>query len=56
MLRLGPLRTLLTTATIHNLDIIRLDVTLVYIYVMLEEELYMEHPDGYAASGKEAHV
>ena len=56
VLRLESLRTVLATATIHNLDIIRLDVTSVYRYVMLEEELYMEHPDGYAAPGKDDHV
>ena len=55
-MRLESLRTLLPVAAIRDLDIVQFDITSAYLHGALKEELYMEQPEGYAASGKEVWV
>ena len=51
-MRLESVRTL-AVAAIRDFDIIQFDVTSAYLRGTLKEELYMEQPDGHAATGKE---
>ena len=47
---------MLTLATLENWYITRLDVQSAYLYGKLNEEIYMEQPEGFAAPGQEHKV
>jgi len=49
-------RLLLVVAALENLDIQRVDVKTAYLYGDLDEEIYMEQPEGFKLSGKENKV
>jgi hypothetical protein len=51
--RLESLRTNLTIAAIHNLDVTQFDITSPYLHGTLKEVIYMERRDGYIAPEKE---
>lgn len=56
VMRLESLRVLLALAASRDFDIMQSDVMSAYLHGNLEEELYVEQPDGYAAPGKERWV
>ena len=47
---------LLAVAALENLDIQSVDVKTAYLYGDLDEEIYMEQPEGFKLSGKENKV
>jgi len=49
---LESLRTILALTTIGDLDIIQFGITSAYLHGTLKDEVYMEQPEGYVASGK----
>ena len=51
-MRLESLRTILALAAIRDLDITQFDITSAYLHGTLKDEVYMEQPEGYVASGK----
>jgi hypothetical protein len=54
--RITSIRTLLAIAAIHNLEIHQMDVKTAFLNGELEEEIYMEQPEGFIAPGKEKKV
>jgi hypothetical protein len=53
VMRLESPRTLLTIATIRDLDITQFDITSSYFHCTPKKGIYVEQPDGYIAPGKE---
>ena len=51
-MRLESLRTILALAAIGDLDIVQFGITSSYLHGTLKDEVYMEQPEGYVASGK----
>ena len=49
-------RLLLAVATLEDLDIQSIDVKTAYLYGNLDEEIYMEQPEGFKLPGKEDKV
>ena len=49
-------RLMLALAALENWYITGLDVWSVYLYGKLDEEIYMEQPEGFAAPGQEHKV
>jgi len=49
-------RLLLAVAALEDLDIQSIDVKTAYLYGDLDEEIYMEQPEGFKLSGKENKV
>ena len=47
---------LLAIAALEDLDIQSIDVKTVYLYGDLDEEIYIEQPEGFKLSGKENKV
>ena len=47
---------LLAVAALEDLDIQSIDVKTVYLYGDLDEEIYIEQPEGFKLSGKENKV
>ena len=56
VLKFQSLRIILAFANYYDLCIHQMDVTTAFLYGVLEEEVYMEQPDGYAKSGQENKV
>jgi len=54
--RLTTIRVLLALAASHNLLIHQMDVKTAFLNGDLEEEIYMEQPDGFAVKGQEGKV
>ncbi len=50
------LRLILSIATAKNLEMIQLDVTTAFLYGTLEEEIYMQQPEGFVIPGREQEV
>jgi len=50
------LRVILAIAAAKDLDMIQLDVKTAFLYGELEEEIYMEQPEGFVVPGKEKQV
>jgi Reverse transcriptase (RNA-dependent DNA polymerase) len=53
VMRLESLHTILALAATRDLDVIQFDITSAYLHGTLEEEVYMEQPDGYITPGLE---
>jgi hypothetical protein len=53
VVKLVSIRILLVIAAIHGLEIHQMDVMIVFLVGELEEEIYMEQPEGFEVSGKE---
>jgi len=49
-------RLLLAVAALEDLDIQSIDVKTAYLYGNLDEEIYMEQPEGFKLPGKEDKV
>ena len=47
---------LLAIATLHNLEIYQMDVKTMFLNGELEDEIYMEQPEGFVAPGQERKV
>ena len=50
------LRTMLSIATVLDLDIIQLDVKTAFLHGEIEEETYIKQPEGYVIPGRENEV
>ena len=53
MTRIVSIRVLITLASIHNLVIHQMDVKIAFLNGDLEEEIYMDQPEGCVVQGKE---
>ena len=56
MIRITSIRVLIALASIHNLVIHQMDVKTAFLNGDLEEEIYMDQPEGYVVSGNEKKV
>lgn len=54
--RITSIRTLIAIAAIYNLEIHQMDVKTAFLNGDLEEEIYMEQPEGFIVPGKEKKV
>ncbi|KAL2252267.1 UNVERIFIED_CONTAM: Retrovirus-related Pol polyprotein from transposon TNT 1-94 [Sesamum indicum] len=54
--RLTTIRVLIAIASVYNLPIHQMDVKTAFLYGELEEEIYMEQPEGFVAHGNEHKV
>ena len=54
--RYKSIRYLLAHTALHNWEIEAMDVKLAYLHGVLEEEIYMEQPEGFIAKGDEDKV
>ena len=51
--KITTLRFMIDVVAADNLELIRLDVKTVFLHGDLQEEIYMEQPKGFVASGQE---
>ena len=56
VVKFNSVRIILSIAAIEDLDIQQMDVKTAFLNGILEEEIYMEQPEGYIESGKKNHV
>ncbi|GJZ63797.1 retrovirus-related pol polyprotein from transposon TNT 1-94, partial [Tanacetum coccineum] len=54
--RITSIRTLIAIAVIHNLIIHQMDVKIVFLNGELDEEIYMQQPEGFVVKGQEHKV
>ena len=54
--RISSIRMLIAIATIHNLEIHQMDVKTAFLNGDLDEEIYMEQPEGFIVPGQEKKV
>ena len=54
--RISFIRMLIAIAAIHNLEIHRMDVKTAFLNGDLDEEIYMEQPEGFMVPGQEKKV
>jgi hypothetical protein len=54
--RLTTIRVLLSLAASHGLLVHQMDVKTTFLNGVLEEEIYMDQPDGFVAKGQEGKV
>ena len=54
--RITSIRMLLALAAVHDLKIYQIDVKTTFLNGELEEEIYMEQPEGFIVPGKEKKV
>ena len=54
--RISSIRMLIAIATIHNLEIHQMDVKTAFLNDDLDEEIYMEQPEGFIVPGQEKKV
>ncbi|KAL2252641.1 UNVERIFIED_CONTAM: Retrovirus-related Pol polyprotein from transposon TNT 1-94 [Sesamum indicum] len=54
--RLTTIRVLIALASVYNLPIHQMDVKTAFLYGELEEEIYMDQPEGFVAHGNEYKV
>ena len=54
--RMTTIRTLIALASVHGLIIHQMDVKTAFLHGDLEEEIYMDQPEGFVASGNERKV
>ena len=52
MTRVNYIRMFLAIATLRNLEIHQMDVQTVFLNGELDEEIYMEQPEGFSALGQ----
>ena len=56
MTRISSIRMLIAIAAIHNLEIHQMDVKTAFLNGDLDEEIYMEQPEGFMVPGQEKKV
>ena len=54
--RISSIRMLIAIAAIHNLEIHQMDVKATFLNGGLDEEIYMEQPEGFIVPGQEKKV
>ncbi|KAL0290713.1 UNVERIFIED_CONTAM: Retrovirus-related Pol polyprotein from transposon TNT 1-94 [Sesamum angustifolium] len=54
--RLTTIRVLIALASVYNLSIHQMDVKTAFLYGELEDEIYMDQPEGFVAHGNESKV
>ena len=54
--RIAIIRVLLALAASYSLYVHQMDVKIAFLYGELEEEIYMEQPDGFVVPGEENKV
>ncbi|PKI57121.1 hypothetical protein CRG98_022485 [Punica granatum] len=54
--RINSIRMILAVATLRNLEVHQMDVKTAFLNGDLDEEIYMEQPEGFVAPGKERKV
>ena len=54
--RVTSIRVLLSIAALHDLEIHQMDVKTAFLHDELEEEIYMEQPEGFVVPGQERKV
>ena len=54
--RISSIRMLIAIAVIHNLEIHQMDVKTAFLNGDLDEEIYMEQPEGFIVPGQEKKV
>ena len=54
--RISSIRMLIAIAAIHNLEIHQMDVKTAFLNGDLDEEIYMEQPEGFVVPGQEKKV
>ena len=54
--RISSIRMLIAIAAIHNLEIHQMDVKTAFLNGDLDEEIYMEQPEGFIVPGQEKKV
>jgi hypothetical protein len=52
----SSIRTFLSFVAMHNYELEQLDVKTSFLYGDLEEDIYMEHSEGFIVPGKEDYV
>lgn len=52
----NSLRTVLSLVAARDLDMIQLDIKTAFLYGQLEEELFLEQPEGFVVPGREDEV
>ena len=52
----SSIRTFFSIVAMHDLELEQLDVKTAFLHGELEEEIYMDQPEGYKVSGKENYV
>ncbi|GKA38822.1 retrovirus-related pol polyprotein from transposon TNT 1-94 [Tanacetum coccineum] len=56
VMRITSIRTVLAIAALRNLDVHQMDVKMAFINGDLEEEIYMNQPEGFIALGQESKI
>ena len=56
MTRISSIRMLIAIAAIHNLELHQMDVKTAFLNGDLDEEIYMEQPEGFIVPGQEKKV
>ncbi|KAG8493315.1 hypothetical protein CXB51_010698 [Gossypium anomalum] len=56
VVKMSSIRTILSLAACYDLEVEQMDVKTAFLHGDLEEELYMEQPEGFVAQGKEDYV
>ncbi|CAH9120743.1 unnamed protein product [Cuscuta epithymum] len=56
VVKMSSIRVVLALAAILDLEVEQMDVKTVFLHDNLEEEIYMEQPEGFKVKGKEDHV
>ena len=52
VVKFTTIRTMLATAAIRNYRVCQLDISTAYLHADIEEEIYMEQPEGYEVTGE----
>ena len=52
----SSIRVLLALVAMHDLELEQLDVKTAFLYGELQEDIYMQQPEGFVVEGKEDHV
>jgi hypothetical protein len=53
IVKMTSIRTILSHVAVEDLHLEQLDVKTIFLHGDLEEEIYMQHPQGYKVKGKE---
>jgi len=56
VVKISSIRTVLSLASTHDLEVEQMDVKTAFLNGNLEEEIYMKQPDGFHVEGKEDYV
>ena len=54
--RFETLHLIISLAALHDWELKALDVKMAFLYGELDEEIYMQQPEGYVVKGKETYI